>query len=51
MAQDNFRSTLVDLQLAEEKLKKQTERTKYLEGVVASQQEKIARLLKKLARK
>lgn len=51
MAQDNFRSTLVDLQLAEEKLKKQTERTNYLENIVASQQEKIARLLKKLARK
>lgn len=51
VAQDNFRSTLIDLQKAEEKLKKQSDRIMYLENIVASQQGKIAKLLKKLARK
>ena len=51
MAQNNFRTTLVDLQLAEEKLKKQADEIKHLENVIEAQQKKNAALLKKLASK
>lgn len=51
MATENFRTTIVDLGIAEERLKKQIERNSYLEHIVATQQKKITDLLKKLARK
>lgn len=51
MATENFRTTIVDLGIAEERLKKQIERNSYLENIVATQQKKITDLLKKLARK
>lgn len=48
MAQENFRTSIVDLQLAEEKIKQQEDKLKYMENVVLCQQEKIATLIKKL---